>query len=395
MDYLHDKPHIGLFNDSFPPVLDGVTLTVWNYAEWLYSHELNPCVVTPDSPERMAAPYPVLRYFSLPIASRQPYRYGYPRLDLRIHRELRRRPFSIIHSHSPFSAGRLALYASRKQGVPLIGTFHSKYRTDLEHSLGRYPGFVNLIMKRIMHFFESCTEVWIPQRQVEDTIREYGFRGAVQVVPNGDDMTSVDASKLPEYKRQKREQLGIPPGSVALLFVGQHILEKGIGVIADALVLLHRRGVPFVMHFIGTGYALEELRERVRREGLEKVVAVHGMVTDRSQLADYYAASDLFLFPSYYDNAPLVVREAAGMGTPAILPRGSTAAEVITDGITGFLCERSGSDYAAMVERLACTPGQMLATGLRARQAITRTWESVMQEVAGRYEALSNGILLH
>ena len=26
----------GLFNDSFPPVLDGVTLTVENYSRWLH-----------------------------------------------------------------------------------------------------------------------------------------------------------------------------------------------------------------------------------------------------------------------------------------------------------------------------------------------------------------------
>ena len=114
----------GLFNDSFPPVMDGVTLTVKNYAEWLRLSGFKPCVVTPDAPVRPEVPYPVMRYFSLPIASRPPYRYGYPRLDFSIKRRLRSTPFAIAHAHSPFSAGRLALYNARAQGIPVVGTFH-------------------------------------------------------------------------------------------------------------------------------------------------------------------------------------------------------------------------------------------------------------------------------
>ena len=44
-----------------------------------------------------------------------------------------------------------------------------------------------------------------------------------------------------------------------------------------------------------------------------------------------------FTFPSLYDNAPMVVREAAVMGTPAVLVAGSDAAEIIHDGANGFV----------------------------------------------------------
>lgn len=113
----------------------------------------------------------------------------------------------------------------------------------------------------------------------------------------------------------------------------------------DALEYMKGK-IPFRMNFVGNGYALGELRERVRRSGLSNVVTINGLVNDRNRLRDFYCASDLFLFPSFYDNAPLVVREAAAFCTPSVLLEGSTAAEVITDGHNGFLTHADGRSYA-------------------------------------------------
>ena len=53
---------IGLFNDCFPPIMDGVSLTTQNYAYWLHKKTGNVCVVTPKSPDaRDAEEYPVYR----------------------------------------------------------------------------------------------------------------------------------------------------------------------------------------------------------------------------------------------------------------------------------------------------------------------------------------------
>ncbi len=75
------QTYTGIFNDSFPPILDGVTLTVMNYVRWLPQSGMRPCVVTPWNPRRAECGCDVMRYFSLPIPSRRPYRYGYPKAD--------------------------------------------------------------------------------------------------------------------------------------------------------------------------------------------------------------------------------------------------------------------------------------------------------------------------
>lgn len=387
MPDLKKGPFIGLFNDSFPPILDGVALAVQNYAKWLSAHELHPLVVTPWNPEIVRTDYDVMRFFSLPIPNRKPYRYGYPKLDALIWRKLRTTPFGLAHAHCPFSSGRLGLYVKKKQGVPLIGTFHSKYRSDLEHSFRHTPWMVPIIMKRILDFFNACDEVWIPQAEVESTVREYGFKGELTVVENGIDFANIPDSEVFGIKTDSRRKLGISPSTLCLLFVGQHIYEKGIMIIIDALSMLAQH-IDFRMDFIGAGYAAQEARARVARLGLADKVFFHGIVSDRGMLKARYAAADLFLFPSFYDNAPLVVREAAALATPSILPIGSTASEIIRDNSNGFLANRDAKSYADLITSLAEDRDRISAAGRMAKNTIVRSWEDIVNEVQDRYAAL-------
>lgn len=377
----------GIFNDSFPPILDGVTLTVENYAHWLKAKGYEPCVVTPWNPVATPVDYEVMKFFSLPIRSRKPYRYGYPKLDPFIWHRLRNTDFKIVHAHCPFSSGRLGVYVKKKNNVPLVGTFHSKYRDDLKHSFKNMPWMVDIIMKRILDFFNACDEVWIPQAQVEDTVREYGYRGPLTVVENGNDFASLVEGDIWKFKADARKEIGIADDEIALLFVGQHIWEKGLDIIVETLRTLNGK-VRFKMNFIGTGYAFDEIKKRIADYGLSDRAILHGVISDRAELSRYYAGSDLFLFPSFYDNAPLVVREAAAMGTPTVLLEGSTASEVISDGKNGFLVRKSPDDFANLISRLDADRDAMRIVAEGARNTLVRSWENVVEEVIDRYKVI-------
>lgn len=377
----------GIFNDSFPPIIDGVTLTVQNYAFWLNENGRTPCIVTPWNPQKEETDYDVMRFLSLPIQNRKPYRYGYPKLDPFIWNRLKKTDFKILHSHCPFSSGRLAVYVKRHQKVPLIGTFHSKYKSDLKHSFRLMPWCVPIIMKRILNFFNACDEVWIPQAQVEETVREYGYKGPLTVVENGNDYASLIKGNVAEYKAEAKKRLGFDENNFNLLFVGQHIWEKGLETIVETLVRLKEKG--FVrMNFVGDGYASADLESLIKRKGLEKTVTLNGIEKDRKRLSDLYAASDLFIFPSFYDNAPLVVREAAAMGTPSVLLKDSTASEVITEGINGFLTYNDPDEIARLIELLNADRKKLYETGINARNTLVRSWQDVVGEVIDRYDTI-------
>lgn len=378
---------IGIFNDSFPPIFDGVTLTVENYVYWLGKMGYNPCVVTPWNPDSAEVEYDVMKFFSLPIPSRHPYRYGYPKIDPFIWKRLRDTDFRLIHAHCPFSSGRLGVYLKNKKNIPLIGTFHSKYREDLKHSFRHTPWMVKIIMKRILNFFNSCDEVWIPQAQVEETVREYGYKGPLTVVENGNDFASLIEGDIWQYKRNAKKELGIEDDEIALLFVGQHIWEKGLEIVINTLHNLDGK-VKFRMNFIGTGYAFNEIKQQIEELRLNDRVTLHGVIAGRDDLSRYYAASDLFIFPSFYDNAPLVIREAAAMGTPSILLSGSTASEVIADRKNGFLVEKNPDKFSELIIHLSQNRDDLRNAADGARQTLVRSWENVVEEVSERYKTL-------
>ena len=67
------------FNDSFPPVIDGVANVVLNYARILGEMGWNCTVVAPDAPGTpRGEEVKVLRYTSLPLPGRYPFRIGIP-----------------------------------------------------------------------------------------------------------------------------------------------------------------------------------------------------------------------------------------------------------------------------------------------------------------------------
>lgn len=372
---------IGIFNDCYPPVIDGVSVTVRNYARWLNRKCGDVCVVTPSVPGTVYdEDFPVYDYFSLPIPMRRPYRMGLPAVDLDFRSRIGRVDFSLVHAHSPFSSGRLAMRLARQQGVPVVATFHSKYRADFERVIPN-KAVVDYLVKGIVDFYDRADEVWVPQAGVEETLREYGYRGRVEVVDNGNDFaTAGDISPL---RAEGRAMLGLPPSVPALLFVGQHIYEKNPHLIIRALARLRDRS--WHMYFVGTGYAADELRRLAVSKGLESRITFMGMVTDRERLKRCYAAADLFVFPSLYDNAPLVVREAAAMGTPALLAEGSTAAGVLATGINGFTCRADERSLADRLLFLLARPAMLSAAGSNARKTLARPWSDVADEVYDRY----------
>ena len=73
----------GLFNDSFPPIMDGVAQGTRNIAYWLNKKYGKCYVITPHFPKYAdEEEFDVLRYPSVALLGRKPYRVGMPGLSL-------------------------------------------------------------------------------------------------------------------------------------------------------------------------------------------------------------------------------------------------------------------------------------------------------------------------
>ena len=377
------QANVGLFCDVFPPVMDGVSVCMENYAYWIQKKMGGACVITPNVPgtDYSVHDYRVFDYFSIPVPMRHPYVTGIAEIDPTYLAKIATTRFRILHAHCPFASGKAALRIGRMQKIPVVATFHSKYRDDFARVLPKLA--VDAVIDSIVEFYERADLVWVPQESVIDVIREYGFKGHVEVMDNGSDLVADYPEK---YLVEARQRLGIAPEEFVLLFVGQHIWEKNPRLVIEALARIP--DVPFRMYFVGVGYAAEQMRELVSERGLDNKVTFVGSITDRDKIKDYYAASDLFLFPSLYDNAPLVVREAAALYTPAVMAREATASTIIADGENGFLTDNDPDKMAALLRELIHDPERVHRVGVQASKTIVRSWEDCVDEVLDRYNAL-------
>lgn len=198
---------------------------------------------------------------------------------------------------------------------------------------------------------------------------------------NGNDFAAD--TRIDLLRNEGRSMLGAPHGEPVLLFVGQHIYEKNPQLIIRSLANMRDRS--WHMYFIGTGYAADELRQMVQSKGLDNRITFLGQITDREKLKRCYAAADVFLFPSLYDNAPLVVREAAAMHTPSLMAQGSTAASVIKDNVNGFLCSADEQSFTARLLQILADERLRTVAGDNARATLARPWKDIADEVYDRY----------
>lgn len=373
----------GLFNDGYVPIMDGVTITVKNYAYWL-NRILGPTsVITPFVPRHKDdEPFSVIRFLSLPTIIRPPYRIGIPDIDLRLQYILSTEDFDIVHAHSPFAAGLLARRVAKARRIPMIATFHSKYRDDFNRIINFKP-IVDEQINRIVDFYYDVDHVWVPQESVARTLREYGYKGPYEVVENGIDIKPV--ADISTFRTAGSRHLGLPEDAPVGLYVGQHILEKNLEFLVRSLPAIMAAIPDFRMVFVGTGYAKPQLQQLAKDLGIADRVIFHDVIFDRELLKSIYARADIFLFPSLYDNAPLVVREAAAFKTPGVLIAGATAAEVIRDGENGFLSENRNEAYSARVIQALSDRSALAMVAEGAQKTLCRTWEDVLHEVKDRY----------
>ena len=374
---------IGEFSESYPPHIDGVGMVVRSYCEEL-SKAGEPCYyIAPKNAGRQyrnAAPesFPVIKYASLPIPN-EAYSVGLPAFDLTFQYDLSQIPFDIVHAHTPFVSAIEATRIARERHIPLVATLHSKYYDDIlvkTHS----EMIAAAVVQRVVQFFNKCDEVWTVNDATAEVLRVYGYKGEIVIMPNGTNLwypTEDDAKKA-------EAQFGLGTGNV-FLFVGQQNFKKNTDSILKAAALYKATGADFRFVFAGQGPDAEKMRALAAELGIRDVTVFPGHIADREVLKGLYARADLFVFPSLYDNAPMVVREAAAAGTPSLLIRGSCAADGVTDGENGFLCDNTPEDIAAGMARALKTAK---AVGERARETIPIPWSGIAKQVVERYSLL-------
>ena len=237
---------------------------------------------------------------------------------------------------------------------------------------------------RIVRFYRNVDSVWACSNGTADTLRSYGYGGEIFVMDNG---TSFKAPDNPdELRKRAAETFGIPSDKKILLFVGQQIWHKNIKLILDTFKMLCDHSDDYLLLIVGKGYNEHAIHKYADSLHLpDGTLRFYGRISDRDLLSGIYLNTDLFFFPSVYDNSPLVVREAASLGVPSLLTEGSNAAEAVRNNETGFTAAENKVAMYREILRIFASDGLLEKVGEGARKYVAKPWEEIVPLVQEKY----------
>jgi glycosyltransferase involved in cell wall biosynthesis len=192
--------------------------------------------------------------------------------------------------------------------------------------------------------------------------------------------------------RSGREVLGAlfpnPPECVAIA-VGRLSPEKAFEhfIEAAAVVTRDRSSVGFVL--VGDGPERSRLDELVRERQLQNRFAMTGFRTDVDSLI---SGADILVQSSRTEGLPNVVLEACAASIPVVATDVGGTAEVVRDGVSGFLVPAGRPELLAQrILSLVDAPALRASFGARGRELVTREFSFAQQ--ATRYRELFGELL--
>lgn len=377
--------NIGQFSESFLPIVDGVGRVVYSYANGLAKNGDECYVIAPQNNTgyRGGWPFELVDYSATALLGTPQYKSGLAVLDKHYLDRIENIKLDIGHAHTPFFAGQEALRICSKQGIPLVGTFHSKYYDDF-YQATRMELLANLGVKFVVDFYERCDEVWTVSRSSAIVLRDYGYTGDIIIMENGTELRPV----LPEDKQAAVERFKLDTDNPIFLFVGQINWKKGILRLLEAAAYLKAHGEKFTLVLAGQGPDEEAIRAKAKELCVLDSIVFTGHLTNTHMLDGLYQAATLFTFPSLYDTFSLVVREAAAMYTPSVTAQGSAAAEPIIHGQNGFVCADDGQKLGALLHEYMHDTQALRSMGQAAHDTIPHDWGNIIKKAHERYAAL-------
>jgi glycosyltransferase involved in cell wall biosynthesis len=195
----------------------------------------------------------------------------------------------------------------------------------------------------------------------------------------------------PRPRALNPEDFGFPKGCAVVLVSSRLSPDKGVDLAVRAIALLRKKmNVGLVVR--GSGPELGNLKVLVKALGIEQYVRFLGFQS-RSEMANLYNSSDLFLLASRRDLFPFSLLEAGGCGLPSVSARVGAVEDFVQDGVNGILVQPDSVEAITMgISRLLRDDRLREKLGKEARRRFTQDFE--MRIVAQRLNKVYQNVAM-
>jgi glycosyltransferase involved in cell wall biosynthesis len=374
-DYPATRPslRIAVVTETWPPEVNGVAMTLAKLVQGL-SHRnhdvqlIRPRQTKTDSPMSDSSLEEVLMR-GMPIPRYPELKLGLPSKKTLVKTWTLRRP-DVVHIATEGPLGWSALQAAKVLKLPVTSDFRTNFQSYSKHyGVGwlRKPIVAYL---RKFHNATACTMV--PTRELMRTLSQNGFAN-LKVVSRGVDTKLFNISKR---DTSLRSSWGATADTKVLISVGRMAPEKNLDQVLKAYEALKVTGQAFKLVMVGDGPLKEQFQKRYPE------IIFPGMLS-QSNLAAYYASSDLFIFPSQTETFGNVTLEALASGIPVLAFDCAAARDWVQTGVNGWLvAEKNPEGFATQAVAIFNSKDLLDKITLSTRQQVVHLdWDQIAEQV--------------
>ncbi|HWP30841.1 MAG TPA: glycosyltransferase family 4 protein [Fimbriimonadales bacterium] len=371
---------IAIFSDSFSPIINGVSVSIEGLIEELRKIGHSVHVFTSSYPNYTEKDPNVIRFRSIVTRYAKSYPLAIPPFSP-FKKEFLHFRFDIVHTHTPFTVGLIGKSWAKQSQIPLVSTYHTLYE--------EYAHYVPFVPKRVVKFviaritnsyYNQCAHIIVPSEIAKENLLKHKVIKPISIIPTG----NPAPRKIP--REEARTEIGAKGDAKLLLYVGRLAPEKNLILLFRALkrILAERKDVQ--LWLVGDGPDMENCKRTVRQIGIGDYVVFTGAVP-RSKVDNYYAAADVFVFPSTTETQGLVIGEALSYALPVVAVKGGGASVMLENGETGFAVDNESHEFANSVLMLLSNPALWGRISTNARKSSRRwTFRDMAESVLEVYE---------
>lgn len=277
---------------------------------------------------------------------------------------LKKNKYDVIHAFFSVPCGAMALRLSKKYQLPYLVSLRG---SDVPGYSERFSALYVFIRPFIRSIWRRAQAVVSNSQGLKDLALVSAPTQEIAIIPNG-----VDTEKFTsEHTQSPKDEWIITAGATRLT------ARKGLHLIIQALPELIAEEPRIVFEVMGDGSALESLQALAAELHVTDHVRFLGRISvEKTPL--YYSRAKVFVLPSANEGMSNALLEGLASGLPVVVTDTGGSSELVTEGVNGFIIERSAAALKEALKKLisneplCATMGQ--ASRIRAEQ---QSWQAV------------------
>ncbi|MFA5986981.1 MAG: glycosyltransferase [Parcubacteria group bacterium] len=312
-----EKLHIAIFTNNYLPNPYGVSASIESFRQKLITDGHVVYIFAPQWKGGAVVQKEeknVFRYPSIDVPTKVDFSLVVPYAP-KIDAVLEKLQIDIVHAQHPILLGSTARKWAKKKNVPLIFTWHTLY--DLyTHYMPFVPQHVSgkVAIHNAVSYANACDHVIVPTPIIYRAIRDFGVvHDRISIIPSG-----VDEELFADPQGEKiREKYHYTKKDLVLVTVSRLTEEKNVVFLAQSVAEILQKNPHVKFLCAGEGDLLDEMQDIFVQKKVSERVIFAGVV-QRSDVKDYLAAGDIFVYASTSETQGTIVTENMYVGKPII-----------------------------------------------------------------------------